>query len=103
MSYLCRTEQPVRAKAYAGAPDEKLNAPSRGIQFCRTSQPGLCVSGMTIGRLRIQYGFFATVYQIRNHSNNVSTDAVNEEKKCLVKSGKVSETENPSKFSPQLA
>ena len=47
MSYLCRAEQPVWAKAYASAPDKKLNAPSRGIQFCRTSQSGLCVSSMT--------------------------------------------------------
>ena len=30
MSYLCRAEQPVWAKAYASAPDEKQNAPSRG-------------------------------------------------------------------------
>ena len=47
MSYLCRAEQTVRAKAYASAPDIKLNAPSRGIQFCRTNSPGLCVSSMT--------------------------------------------------------
>ena len=47
MSYLCRAEQTVRAKAYASAPDLKLNAPSRGIQFCRTNCPGLCVSSMT--------------------------------------------------------
>ena len=47
MSYLRRAEQRVRAKAYASAPDRKLNAPSRGIQFCRTNSPGLCVSSMT--------------------------------------------------------
>jgi hypothetical protein len=47
MSYLCRAEQTVRAKAYASAPDIKLNAPSRGIQFCRTNSPGLRVSSMT--------------------------------------------------------
>ena len=47
MSYLCRAEQTVRAKAYAGKPDIKPNAPSRGIQFCRTNSPGLCVSSMT--------------------------------------------------------
>ena len=46
MSYLCRAEQTVRAKAYASAPDIKLNAPSRGIQFYRTNSPGLCVSSM---------------------------------------------------------
>ena len=46
MSYLCPAEQTVRATAYASAPDKKLNAPSRGIQFCRTNQPGLCVSSM---------------------------------------------------------
>ncbi len=47
MSYLCRAEQTVRAKAYASVPDIILNAPSRGIQFCRTNSPGLCVSSMT--------------------------------------------------------
>ena len=47
MSYLCRAKQTVRATAYASAPDRKLNAPSRGIQFCRTNSPGLCVSSMT--------------------------------------------------------
>ena len=47
MSYLCTAEQTVRAKAYASVPDQKLNAPSRGTQFCRTNSPGLCVSSMT--------------------------------------------------------
>ena len=47
MSYLCQAEQTVRAKAYASAPDRKLNAPSRGIQFCRTNSPRLCVSSMS--------------------------------------------------------
>ena len=42
-----QAEQPVWATAYASAPDKKLNATSRGIQFCRTNQPGLCVSSMT--------------------------------------------------------
>ena len=47
MLYLCRAEQTVWAKAYASASDKKLNAPSRGIRFCRTNSPGLCVSSMT--------------------------------------------------------
>ncbi|MBR1542601.1 MAG: hypothetical protein IJ628_08350, partial [Bacteroidaceae bacterium] len=36
-----------------------------------------------------QYGFFACVYQISKTNKQPSTDSVNEEKKCLVKSGKV--------------
>jgi mRNA deadenylase 3'-5' endonuclease subunit Ccr4 len=40
MSYLCLAKRQVRAKAYASSLDEKLNAPSRGIQFCQTSKPG---------------------------------------------------------------
>ena len=72
MSYLCRAEQPVWAKAYASAPDKKQNAPSRDILFCRTNQPGLCVSSMTelstktaqLFRLclSIQYDYKTTVY-----------------------------------------
>ena len=72
MSYLCRAEQPVWAKVDASATDKKLNAPSRGIQFCRTSQPRLCVSSMTkvstktaqLFRLclSIQYDAQTTVY-----------------------------------------
>ena len=72
MSYLCPAEQPVRAKAYASAPDKRLDAPSRGIQSCRTSLPGLCVSSMTevstktarLSRLclSIQYDYKTTVY-----------------------------------------
>lgn len=75
MSYLCQAEQPVWATAYASAPDKKLNAPSRGIQFCRTNQPGLCVSSMNevstksaqLFRLclPIQYGYKTTVYCFR--------------------------------------
>ena len=72
MSYLCRAEQTVKAKAYAGKPDIKLNAPSRGIQFCRTNSPGFYVSSMDevssktaqLFRLclSIQYDNEATVY-----------------------------------------
>ena len=72
--YLCRAEQTVRAKAHASAPDKKLSAPSRGIQFCRTNSPGLCVSSMTevatktaqLFRLylSIQYDYNKTVYRI---------------------------------------
>ena len=45
-AYLCTAEQTVWAKAYASALDLRLNAPSRGIQSCRTAQPGLCMSSM---------------------------------------------------------
>ncbi len=99
MSYLRRAEQTVRATAYASAPDKKLNAPSRGIQFCRTEQPGLRMSSMTEvlrksarlfrSCLSIKYDFFVRVYQSSTTSKQLSTVSANEEKKCLVKSGKV--------------
>ena len=70
--YLCTAEQTVWAKAYASALDLRLNAPSRGIQSCRTEQPGLCMSSMTAVStktvcfcgmcLLIQYGFSKAVY-----------------------------------------
>ena len=47
ITYLCKAERTVRAKTYASALDLRLNAPSRGIQSCRTEQPGLCMSSMT--------------------------------------------------------
>ena len=47
MLYLCHAERQVLAKAYASRLDLNLNAPSRGIQVCRTSKPRLCVSSMT--------------------------------------------------------
>ena len=40
VTYLCKAERTVRAKTYASALDLRLNAPSRGIQSCRTEQPG---------------------------------------------------------------
>ena len=58
--YYCKAERQGRVKAYAGAPDQKSNAPSRGIRFCRTS----------------------TIVK------EVSTDLGYKTKKCLVKSGK---------------
>ena len=70
--HLCQAEQTVWATAYASAPDKKLNAPSKGIRFCRTNQPGLCVSSMAevstktaqLFRLclPIQYDYKTTVY-----------------------------------------
>ena len=36
--YYCKAERQGRVKAYAGAPDQKSNAPSRGIRFCRTTE-----------------------------------------------------------------
>ena len=89
MSYLCRAEQIVRAKAYASSLDLNLNAPSRGIQVYRTSKPQLCVSSI-VGCQQKQHGFFACVYQTSTTTKLQSTDSANEEKKCLVKSGKVS-------------
>ena len=86
--YLCRAERQVLAKAYASSLDLNLNATSSGIQVCRTSKPRLCVSSIA-GCQQKQHSFFACVYQIRMTTKQLSTDSVNEEKKCLVKSGKV--------------
>ncbi|MBQ7510351.1 MAG: hypothetical protein IJT53_05545, partial [Prevotella sp.] len=36
-----------------------------------------------------QHSFFACVYRFSTATEQLSTDSVNEEKKCLVKSGKV--------------
>ena len=93
MSYLCRAERQVRVKANASSPDchLNLNAPSRGSQVCRTSKPGICKSSFSERMCQVkQHGFFACVYRISTATKRVSTDSVNEEKKCLVKSGKVS-------------
>ena len=92
MSYLCRAERQVRVKANASSPDchLNLNAPSRGSQVCRTSKPGICKSSFSERMCQVkQHGFFACVYRISTATKRVSTDSVNEEKKCLVKSGKV--------------
>ena len=88
MSYLCRAEQTVRATAYASVPDKKLNAPSRGIQFCRTNSPGLCVSSMAKVSTKTAR-LFACVYRFSMTITKASTESANEEKECLVKSGKV--------------
>ena len=90
MSYLCRAEQTVRATAYASVPDKKLNAPSRGIQFCRTNSPELCVSSMAKVSTKTAR-LFACVYRFSMTITKASTESANEEKECLVKSGKVSE------------
>lgn len=42
--YYCKAERQGRVKAYAGAPDQKSNAPSRGIRFLPNNRVGLCVS-----------------------------------------------------------
>ena len=92
MSYLRRAERQVRVKANASSPDCHLNltAPRWGIQVCRTSKPGICKSSFSEGKCQVkQHGFFACVYQFSTTLMNVSTDSVNEEKKCLVESGKV--------------
>ena len=39
--YLCDAEQTVRLKAYAGKPDQKTGAPSRGFQSLPNRRPGL--------------------------------------------------------------
>ena len=88
MSYLCRAERQVRVKANASNPDRhlNLNAPSRGSQVCRTSKPGICKSSFSERMCQVkQHGFFACVYRISTATKRVSTDSVNEEKKCLVK------------------
>ena len=61
--YLCRAERQVLAKAYASI----------------------------VGCQQKQHSFFACVYQIRMTTKQLSTDSVNAEKKCLVKSGKVTQ------------
>ena len=71
-TYLCAAEQTVGAKAYASALDLRLNAPSRGIQSCRTEQPGLCMSSMNAATTKtvcfcstcplILYAFCKAVY-----------------------------------------
>ena len=94
MSYLCQAERQVLAKAYASSLDLNLNATSSGIQVCRTSKPWLRVSSM-VGCQQNQHGFFACVYQNRMTTKQLSTDSVNEEKKCLVESGKVTPTLPP--------
>ena len=88
MSYLCRAERQVLAKTYAGSPDLNLSVPSRDTQVCQTNKPRLCVSSI-VGCQQKQHGFFACVYQIRTTTKQLSTDLVNEKKKCLVESGKV--------------
>ena len=47
MSYLCRAERQVWAKANASNPDLNLKAPSRGNQVCRTSKPRICKSSFS--------------------------------------------------------
>ena len=92
MSYLCRAERQIRVKANASNPDRhlKLTAPSRGSQVCRTSKPEICKSSFSEGNCQVkQHGFFACVYRFSTATKIVSTDSVNEEKKRLVKSGKV--------------
>ena len=88
MSYLCRAERQVLAKAYASSLDLNLSAPSRGTQVCRTSKPRLCVSSI-VGCQQKQHGFFDWVYRFSTTTKQPSTNSVNEEKKCLVESGKV--------------
>ena len=47
--YYCKAERQSRVKAYAGAPDRKSNAPSRGIRFCRTTESdSACPEYLTI-------------------------------------------------------
>ena len=86
--YLCRAERQVLAKAYASNLDLNLNATSTGIQVCRTSKPRLCVSSI-VGCQQKQHSFFACVYWGSTTKKHPSTISANEEKKCLVKSGKV--------------
>ena len=86
--YLCRAERQVLAKAYASSLDLNLNATSSGIQVCRTSKPRLCVSSIVGCQLK-QHSFFACVYRFSTTTKQPSTVSANEEKKCLVKSGKV--------------
>ena len=50
MSYLCQAERQVLVKAYASSLDLNLNAPSRGIQVCRTSKTPV----MRVQRLSLQ-------------------------------------------------
>ena len=91
ISYLCRAERQVLAKAYACSLDLNLSAPSRGTQVCRTSKPRLCMSSLCASmqnRLQKQHGFFACVYQISTTRKHLSIDLVYEEKKCLAESGK---------------
>ena len=99
MSYLCRAERQVLAKAYASSLDLNLSAPSRGTQVCRTSKPRLCVSSI-VGCQQKQHGFFACVYRFSTTTKQPSTDSVNEEKKCLVESGKVKPHDTRWNFPP---
>ena len=60
--YYCKAERQSRVKAYAGAPDQKSNVPSRGIRFCRTTESdSACPEYLTTN---------STIYY------EVSTDAV---------------------------
>ena len=88
MSYLCRAERQVLAKAYASSLDLNLSAPSRDTQVCRTSKSWLSVSSVA-GCQQKQHGFFACVYRFSMTTKQPSTVSVYEEKKCLVESGKV--------------
>ncbi len=88
MPYLCNAEQQVRVKAHASTPDKRQSAPSRGTLSCRTSKPGLDKS--SIGSCQQnQHNVSACVYRFSTTSKQVSTDLVYEQRKCLVKSGKV--------------
>ena len=71
MVYYCKAERQSRVKAYAGAPDQKSNAPSRGIRFCRTTESGLCMS-------RVSDYKNSTIYK------EVSTYTAPLLKKCLL-------------------
>jgi len=88
MSYLCRAERQVLAKAYASSLELNLSAPSRDTQVCRTSKSWLSVSSVA-GCQQKQHGFFACVYRFSTTTKQPSTVSVYEEKKCLVESGKV--------------
>jgi hypothetical protein len=50
--------------------------------------------------LQKQHSFFACVYRFSTTRKQLSTDSVNEEKKCLVKSGKVKEFHSTKKSQP---
>jgi hypothetical protein len=74
IQYLCRTEQQVRAKAYAGVPD-KDKVPHPGAP-CLTEQASMGSASPEGHCLQKQYNGYRCVYAGRMTSEEVTTVSV---------------------------
>ena len=67
---------------------QKTECPIEGHPTSPNMQVWLCVFSI-VGRQQKKYGCLTCVYLFSMHNKKVSTESVYEEKKCLVKLGKV--------------